>query len=255
MGYRNNSITVITNKVNAAKSRGMSPVFYDLLYGDSGNNLGPEHITWAAFDGPYQTDAKDVFDQFSTIWIMDASNPNWQAWIFNQFKDAMLKLGFEGVHLDNLGGAWKYKYNSNEGIPEWTAFPNFIANCRTALQTINPNVTVTENDVYGGYLDNVAPAATDIYYSEVWGWERYSDIRRLIQNAKTAGGGKSVVLAAYINFNRAGNTNEMNEASVRLMDACVFGNGAFHVELGEDGQMLSNYYWPARIPIDRKSVV
>ena len=44
-------------------------------------------------------------------------------------------------------------------------------------------------------------------------------------------------------------TNALNEASIRLMDACVFGNGGFHVELGEDGQMLSHYYWPARTPI------
>jgi dextranase len=255
-GFRNNSISVITNKVNATKSRGMSPVFYDLIYGDSGNNLGPEHITWAAFDGPWQTDAKDVYDQFSTIWIMDVSNPDWQAWIFNQFKDAMLKLGFEGVHLDNLGGAWKYKYNSDQGIQEWIEFPNFIANCKTALQSLDPAATVTHNDVYGGYLDNVAPAATDIYYSEVWGWDRYNDIRTLIQRARTAGGGKSVVLAAYMNFktltDALGNfrqTNELNEASIRLMDACVFGNGAYHVELGEDGQMLSHYYWPARIPM------
>ena len=255
-GYRDNSIKTITNKINAAKGRGISPVFYDLLYCDSGNNLGPEHITWAAFDGPYQTDAKDVYDQFSTIWIMDASNPDWQNWIINQFMDAMLKLGFEGVHLDNLGGAWKYKYNSNEGIPEWTVFPNFIANCKSALRTINPNATVTENDVYGGYLDSVAPSAADIYNQEVWGSDRYDDIRNLIQRAKTAGGGKSVALAAYMNFkslfDEFGNprepTNQLNEASIRLMDACVFGNGGFHVELGEDGQMLS-HYWPARTPM------
>ncbi len=255
-GYRDNSIKTITNKINAAKDRGISPIFYDLMYGDSGNNLGPEHITWAAFDGPWQTEVKDVYDQFSTIWVMDVSNPDWQNWIFNQFKDAMLKLGFEGVHLDNLGGAWKYKYNSDQGIPEWTAFPNFIGNCKAALQTVNPTATVTENDVYGGYLDNVAPSATDIYYQEVWGSDRYNDLRTLIQRAKTAGGGKSVVLAAYMNFKTLqdafGNprqTNELNEASIRLMDACVFGNGAYHVELGEDGQMLSHYYWPARLPM------
>jgi dextranase len=255
-GGASKSIATITNRIRAAKSRNMSPVAYDLLYGDSGNTNAPEQITWAAFKDPGHTDVADVRsqtnqDHVTQIWIMDVSNPSWQTWIFNQYKDAMTKLGFEGIHLDNLGGALSYKYNSSQSIDESTAFPNFINACKPQLQSVNSKATVTENDVAGNYLNTVAPSATDVYYSEVWGWDHYNDIRTLIQNAKTAGGGKPVVLAAYMNYQSLPQpTNTLNEASVRLMDACVFANGAFHVELGEGNpvQMLSTYYWPTHSP-------
>ena len=251
-GGASKSITTITNRIKAAKSRNMSPVAYDLMYGDSGNtNLAPEQITWAAFNDPGHTNVADVRNQDQQIWIMDVSNPSWQAWIINQFKDAMTKLGFEGIHLDNLGGATSYKYNSSQSIDESTAFPNFINACKPQLQSVNSKATVTENDVAGGYLSTVAPSTTDVYYAEVWGWDHYNDIRTLIQNAKTAGAGKPVVLAAYMNYQSLPQpTNALNEASVRLMDACVFANGAFHLELGEGNpvQMLSTYYWPTHSP-------
>ena len=250
-GGASKSVTTITNRIKAAKSRNMSPVAYDLMYGDSGNTNAPEQITWAAFNDPGHTNVADVRNQNQQIWVMDVSNPGWQSWIFNQYKDAMTKLGFEGIHLDNLGAATSYKYNSSQSIDESTGFPNFINACRPQLQSVNSKATVTENDVAGNYLNTVAPSATDVYYSEVWGWDHYNDIRTLIQNAKTAGGGKPVVLAAYMNYQSLPQpTNTLNEASVRLMDACVFANGAFHVELGEGNpvQMLSTYYWPTHSP-------
>ncbi len=251
-GGSSKSITVITNRIQAAKNENMSPIAYDLMYGDSGNtNAAPEQITWAAFRDPGHTDVADVTNQNQQIWIMDVSNSSWQSWIFNQFKDAMTKLGFEGFHLDNLGAMTAYKYNSSQSINESIQFPNFINACKPQLQTVNSKATVTENDVAGNYLSTVAPSAEDIYYSEVWGWDHYNDIRTLIQNAKTAGGGKPVVLAAYMNYQSlAQPTDTLNEASVRLMDACVFANGAFHIELGEGNpvQMLTTYYWPTHSP-------
>ena len=40
----------------------------------------------------------------------------------------------------------------------------------------------------------------------------------------------------------------INDASAKLLDACLFAHGAFHIELGDDGQMLVNEYFPARTP-------
>ncbi len=261
---RNLSIDAITNRVQAAKNCNMSPVAYDLMYGDSTSGIGPEHITWAAFDGPGLSDVTYAYSQNRTIWLMDVTNPNWQDWIFNQYADAMTRLGFEGIHLDNLGGSqtfnknfavnptgWLYQYNSSVPIVETSAFPAFINACKSSLQTINPVATVTENDVYAGYISYVAPTATDVYYCEVWGWSNYGDIQNLIAEGKQYSNGKAVVLAAYMNYNSSvGATNTMNESSVRLMDATVFANGAAHVELGEGYpiQMLATYYWPEHYP-------
>jgi dextranase len=258
------SMTTITNRIKATKGDNMSPVAYDLMYGDSSiaasnlmygvsgvTNVGPEHITWAAFNDPGHTNLANIRNQSQQIWVMDVSNPNWQSWIFGQYTNAMTKLGFEGIHLDNLGGATSYPYNSSNSIDESVQFPNFINACKPQLQTANTNATVTENDVAGNYLSTVAPSAEDVYYSEVWGYNNYNDVRTLIQTAQSAGNGKPVVLGAYMNYQSLPQpTDTLNEASVRLMDACVFGNGAFHIELGEGipVQMLTNPYWPTHNP-------
>lgn len=246
------SLATVSNKIAAAKGRNMFTMAYDLLYGDSGFGSLPLHPAWAAYNKPWTTAPVDIhqhpligFNPPRAIWIMDASNEDWQRWIFNQYKDAMLKLGFEGIHLDNLGGSWNYRYNSNEGIPEWIAFPSFIQDCRGEVRTVNPDARVVHNDVAGNYLDAIAPSATDVYYHEVWIHDRYADVRDLILRAKERGN-KQVVLAAYMNYGDY--TNYLSEASVRLMDACVFANGAFHIEMGEGVEMLSNHYFPMHWP-------
>jgi len=254
------SLTTVSNKIVAAKGRNMFTLAYDLLYGDSGVGEEPTRIEWAAFTQPWSTEPHLVrqhnlggFNPPRAIWVMDVSNPDWRGWIFNQYKDAILKLGFEGIHLDNLGGAWTYKYNSGQGIAEWIEFPRFINDCRAAIREVKPDARVIHNDVYAGYLDGVARSDEDVYYAEVWGWDRYQDIRNLIQSARGASGGtKQVVLAAYMNLGDY--TNVMSEASVRLMDAATFANGGFRIELGEGVEYLSNHYFPMHWPPARPSL-
>ena len=242
------SLATVSNKIAAAKGLNMFTLAYDLLYGDSGTGSAPLHPAWAAYNKPWSTEPIDIRQHplhDHTIWVMDCSHSDWQRWIYNQYQDAILKLGFEGIHLDNLGGAWSYRHNSNDGIWEGAAFPAFIAGCRAAVRNASPDGRVLHNDVYAGYLDQIAPSDVDVYYAEVWGYDRYNDVRDLVLRAKERGN-KQVVLAAYMNLNDY--TNYLSEASVRLMDACVFASGAFHIELGEGVEMLSNHYFPMHWP-------
>jgi dextranase len=246
------SLVTVSNKIAAARGRNIFTMAYDLLYGDSGFGSAPLHPQWAAYNKPWVSDPIDIrqhpligFNPPRAIWVMDASNGDWRRWIFNQYQDAMLKLGFEGIHLDNLGGAWSYRYHSNDGIPEWVAFPSFINECRAALRALDPDARVIHNDVAGNYLNDIATSPADVYYQEVWTHDRYLDVRNMILDAQQRGG-KQVVLAAYMNYGDY--TNYLSDASVRLMDACVFANGAFHIELGEGVEMLSNHYFPMHWP-------
>lgn len=243
----------IRSKIQRGHDRGIDAMAYSLLYGDSGSTSGPEHIEWASFTGPGKTQPADVRNHIGKIWVMDVSNEDWQSHIFGQFKNAMSELGFDGIHLDNLGGAWSYRYNSSQGIPEDIAFPSFINDCKGELKAFRPGARLAHNDVGGGYLGAVAPANTDFYYAEIWGRDHYIDIRNLILDAKAAGGrDKAVVLAAYMNYYDFGGANPpqwINEASVRLMNACVAANGAFHLELGDGDQMLTNEFFPVRRPM------
>ena len=259
VGGRVQSFATVRAKVAAVHARNMAALSYNLMYGDSGNDE-PEHIEWAAFRAPNSTNPGDIRRHDAgnyKIWVMDVSNPGWKAHIFGQFADAMDKAGFDGIHLDNLGGERCYRYDSDAVISERDEFPRFIDEARAHLRQSHPEAIVTHNDVMGNYLPEIARSDADIYYSEVWTRDTYRDIRDNILEARNAGNGKPVVLAAYINRRpwddmgdpaQPGLPTFVNDASAKLLDACVFANGGFHIELGEDGQMLVNEYFPARTP-------
>jgi dextranase len=259
VGGRVQSFQTVKDKVAAGQARNMAALSYNLMYGDSGNEE-PEHAGWAAFKAPNSTNLRDIRQHDAgnyKIWVMDVSNPDWKAHIFGQFADAMDKAGFDGIHLDNLGGEWCYKNNSDIGIPEREEFPRFINEAREFLRHAHPRAIVTHNDVMGNYLPEIARSDADLYYSEVWSRHTYPDICNNILEAQAAGHGKPVVLAAYINrkpWDEMGDPAQpplptfINDASAKLLDACLFAQGAFHIELGDDGQMLVNEYFPARTP-------
>lgn len=254
------SFKSVSNKVAAAWTCNMFPMAYSLVYGDSGIGEAPTHPEWAAYTQPWATTPNLVrqhnlsgFNPPRAIWVMDVSNPEWKGFIINQYKDALTKLNFGGMHLDNLGGSWNYRYNSDSAIFEWIDFPSFINDSRTAIREVRGDARVIHNDVAGNYLNDIARSQEDVYYMEVWGNEHYRDIQNVIRNAKSASGGsKQVVLAAYMNlFNYS---NYVSEASVRLMDAATFANGAFRIELGEGIEYLTNHYFPMHWPPARESL-
>ena len=260
VGGRVQSFQTVKDKVAALHSRNIAALSYNLMYGDSGNDEAPEQMEWAAFKVPFSTRREDIRQHDAgpyKIWVMDASNPEWQQHIFREFLDAVDKAGFDGIHLDNLGGEWTYKFNSDTGIPEREVFPQFIRDARRTLRSAYPNARLTHNDVMGNYLPEIARSEADLYYSEVWTRPTYQDLRENILEAQAAGNGKPVVLAAYINRKSWEEMKDpsqpplptfINDASAKLLDACLFAHGAFHIELGDDGQMLVNEYFPARTP-------
>jgi dextranase len=259
VGGRVQSFAAVTAKVAAVQARNMAALSYNLMYGDSGN-AEPEHVDWAAFKVPNSTNFADIrkHDAGSyQIWVMDVSNPDWKAHVFGQFGDAMDRAGFDGIHLDNLGGAWCYKYGSDVGIPEREEFPKFIAEARAALRRTHPDAIVTHNDVMGNYLPEIARSDAAVYYSEVWSRHTYRDLRDNVREVRAADPDKAIVFAAYINrkpWDEMGDPAQpplptfVNDASARLLDAVFFAHGAGHIELGDEGHLLVNEYFPARAP-------
>jgi dextranase len=86
-------------------------------------------------------------------------------------------------------------------------------------------------------VETVAPADQDAVYIEVWEpYLDFMDLHRLVAGAEKLGGGKPVIIAAYIHPERV--------ANVRLANAIIFASGGYHLELGEPGAMLADAYFP-----------
>ncbi len=236
----------LRRKVAAAHRQGMKALAYSLMYGDSGSDR-PEHLEWAAFRGPFQTEWQDVESHPPTnafLFVMDVTHPEWRRHLFGELNEAFRIFGFDGLHLDNLGGRRLYRYNSDSGIQERDAFPAFIAAAKRAF----PGLTVLHNDVMGNYRDEMAQSEADAYYQEVWWRETYQELRDIILDAQAkSGGGKQVVLAAYVHKYDPP-PEWIDDATVRLLDAAIFANGGFHLELGEGEEMLVHEYFPIHQP-------
>jgi len=84
--------------------------------------------------------------------------------------------------------------------------------------------------------DTVAPADQDVVYIEVWEpYRDFMDLYRLVSNAEQLGGGKPVIIAAYIH---------PSDSERPAGDAVIFASGGYHLELGEPGAMLADPYFP-----------
>ena len=248
------SADVLRKKVAAAHRAGMAALAYGLMYGDSGGDR-PERLEWAAFREPGQSEWDQVESHPRTnafLFVMDVTNENWRRQLFAEFRAAIREFGFDGLHLDNLGARQLYRRGSAAAIEERTAFPAFIAAAKRAL----PGIRVLHNDVMGNYRDEIAKSEADVYYQEVWGRETYQELRDAILDAQAAADGKkAVVLAAYIHKHEPEPRSEwIDDAAARLLDAAIFANGGFHLELGEGAELLVHEYFPIRHPRARPSL-
>lgn len=236
----------LRRKVAAAHRQGMKALAYTLMYGDSGSDR-PEHLEWAAFKEPFQTDWQKVESHPPTnsfLFVMDVTHPEWRRHLFGELREAFRQFGFDGLHLDNLGARRLYRYNSDSRIDERRAFPAFIAAAKRAF----PGAFVLHNDVMGNYRDEIAQSEADAYYQEVWYHETYQELRDIILDAQAkSGDAKPVVLAAYVHKYDPP-PEWIDDATVRLLDAAIFANGGFHLELGEGLEMLVNEYFPIHQP-------
>ena len=245
IAYRPTYKTTVEGYITKAHQKGMKAMSYNLCYG-SLNDAFSDGVQneWYMFDDTNHNH-KTVFDigSFlkSPIYLMDASNTNWQQYLANQNSDMYTVYNFDGFHIDQLGD-WSTKYTYNgQPINIANTYGSFIQ----AMKNAHPEKRLVMNAVNQyGQQGNIGNSATDFLYTEVWSPnENYSDLATIIQNNNQySNNTKNTVLAAYINYNLAENTGNFNKNSVLFADAVIFAFGGAHLELGE--HMLGKEYFP-----------
>nr|MDQ2687983.1 glycoside hydrolase family 66 protein [Armatimonadota bacterium] len=132
----------------------------------------------------------------------------------------------------------------------WKTFRPFLNAAHARL-----NKPLVFNNVGGyGLYDTAAHADIAAVYVECWpfaGQATYNELKTVIDQAASWSGGKAVVLAAYMDYERSKaahgrKTETFNAPGVLLTDAAIFASGGAHIELGDGAQMLGSEYFPNR---------
>ena len=185
-------------------------------------------------------------------------NPAWQRYLFAREREVFSAYAFDGWHGDTIGengpmrdatgGPLGYDQNGN---PIWLVKDGYTAFLNAAKRAIG-NRYLLFNPVGAQGIENVNVSDVDALYAEFWPWDTdrdslayttYFSIHKTILRAREQSGGKSLIVAAYVNYRNPAET--FNEPAVRLLDAVVFASGGARIELGNGDGMLSDEYFPA----------
>jgi dextranase len=184
-------------------------------------------------------------------------NEGWQNYIFKAEKEAIEKMGFDGWHGDTIGENGRMQTPEGEplgvdeiGKPIHLVKDGYTVFLNKAKEALGDKYLVF-NPVGAQGIEKVNASNVDVLYAEFWPWDKnrwgqhydtYNAIQREIFTAAKESGGKSLVVAGYVNFKAPG--EHFNPAAVLLMDAVVFSSGGARIELGNGDNMLSNEYFP-----------
>jgi dextranase len=92
-------------------------------------------------------------------------------------------------------------------------------------------------------IDILTKTPVAFNYIEIWPPKtRYTDVAEIVRNARRLSGQKPVVVALYL--------HAINPINNLLADAMIFSAGGTRIELGENGRLLSDPYFPKHEAMD-----
>jgi dextranase len=240
------SLETVKRLIEAAHERQIAAMPYTAIYAAS-IPFYEKHPDWAL----YQADGSPHFFGENFLVIMDPRpGSSWTDHLLGEFETILKKTDFDGIHLDQYGAPKRgYDAQGNAFSLEEPLADLIDATAGVVEAQRGENGAVIFNAVTNWPIEVVAPSREDVVYIEVWPpYTYFNDLSSLIIQAQELGGGKPVVLAAYI--------DPFYETNVLLNDAIIFANGAGHIEMGEDGGYLTDPYFPQyAIPSTQLSAV
>lgn len=237
------SLNAVKGKIECCRRKGMKSIAYGAVYAAS-RDFYDDHKDWGLYDsGNKPLSLGELF------FIMNISREcPWHNHIIEQYKNAVYKVGFDGIHMDTYGfPKTALSRLNNENKVEYLKyqFPLLINDTRRELQKIK-DVCLIFNNVGNWPVHSVADAEQDALYIEVWKpYERYHHIKQIILEAKSLKMDKPVILAAYLKpfwdegfeaFHRA-------QTSFMLLTAVIASNGGYYLILGEKNGILNQGYY------------
>lgn len=237
----------VKDYIDLAHSKNMMAANYNLMFGAySDYEEDGVKKEWGLYkDEKHQEqDAHPLPSNWasSQLFLFNPANKEWQNYILAKEKEAMSVYKFDVFHVDTLGERGILFDYDGKTVELSDGYKDFL---NTAKKKLGKGILF--NPV-GGYGEiSVAPNVDlDFLYKEVWPNQchSYADLKQAIDTSRELSRNKkSIVLAAYMNYNLGKSGTEFNEPGVRLTDASIFASGGAHVEIGDTG-MLCNEYFP-----------
>jgi len=222
----------VIKKIKKAQEIGMKAMAYTAIYA-AAEPIYKEHPEWALRD-KFGKPLK--FENWLYFMNPDSSS-GWHDFLIKQFIESIKMFNWDGIHLDQYGKGWTENAYWNEArVDMEKAFLTFINDAINEIRKYNPRLKLIFNLVNAWPYETIAKySMSDAIYIEVWPpWNTYADIQKLIQIGKTYTN-KAIILAAYT-------PNHL--PTILLLDATIFANQGFHIELGEGNGILIDPYFP-----------
>jgi dextranase len=249
--------------IKQGHARNIAAMHYNLLFGTYPNaQADGVKYEWGMFkevivDGK-KTLVQDRHGGLPDSWatqevlLVNPDQKEWQNYIFNKTKEMFQVLAFDGWHVDQLGDRQVIYDAKGQFIDLREKFDPFLSAARTALG--NKLIFNAVNN-YGG-AQVAARAPVDGLYVEVWPdssygghskAEYYNDLKNIIERGWISSQyRKNTTIAGYMNYAAAKNgATRFNTPGVAMANATILASGGWHIELGDDKQMLSSEYFPS----------
>lgn len=250
--------------LRAAHDRGMACMAYNMIYAANetyltdGSGVQADWRLVRANGADFTCDMDAKLGPVGVLQYFNLLNPDWQNYIFAQENRVFEAFDFDGWHGDTIGENGPMRtadggplgYDA-DGKPIYLVKDGYTTFLNAAKAAIGDKY-LAFNPVGAQGIENVNVSAVDVLYTEFWPWDRnangrlyddYYTLHRTILGACEQSGGKSLIVAAYVNYRNP--KAAFNPASVRMLDCVVFASGGSRIELGNGGNMLSDEYFPA----------
>jgi dextranase len=153
----------------------------------------------------------------TNLYIFNPANPSWQSYITAKYVDEVNTMGFDGVHLDQLGNWGAMTDTSGNPVDVPAGLASLVAATRTALNSSASGKVLGLNAVDGFAGDDVASAKdTDYLYSELWdNHETYAAVKAYLDTQQAESGAIPSVIAAYPNTKQDAGPSYEAESAIR----------------------------------------
>jgi len=229
-----NDAEKVSEKLSEAQKRGMKCMAYVVVYAVA-DVVFEGHPDWALTD---ESGVPLPFggEEFRLQYVYPGRECGWHDYAMDQFVKSMRIFGWDGIHIDQYDSMYKSYWNSRE-VDLVKPFIDFVDDAREAVRKVNPKAAVVFNSISKKPLQLIESSTEDFVYVETWITPSYEDVAGMIRSCRDISGGKAVVLAAYT-------PKDSSKPTILLLDAVIFANQGFHIELGEGNCVLADSYFP-----------